>query len=94
MIKFFGIVLACMLSGCVMKGSPTPLPDINTENAKVFQSRCSDVCHSAPHPKRHTFSQWQKMVAIMKVNMQEKGLEPLDAKEEEAILTYLKEHSR
>jgi len=78
-------------SGCIV--GITPIPEPETENAKLYSEKCS-TCHSLAHPKRHTADQWENVIAIMEKRMREKGVLALEKEEKSAILQYLKKHAR
>lgn len=79
------------LVGCA--GAPTPIPDSDSPEARVYESKCS-VCHSLPHPRRQTYSEWEKIVPVMEKEMQYKKLPPLTEEEKSTILSYLEKHAR
>ena len=80
-----------LLAGCA---GITPLPDKESLAARIYAEKCG-LCHSVPHPRRHTFEEWRHMVALMEQRMQERGIDPpLSTDEEDAILSYLKQHAR
>ncbi|MFQ5470659.1 MAG: cytochrome C [Gammaproteobacteria bacterium] len=79
------------MTGCA--SNPTPLPDAQSSSARLYETKCS-ACHSIPHPKRHTFSQWQVMLDLMEQRMVEKGLPSLSDTERKQIVSYLKENAR
>ncbi len=79
------------LAGCA---STTPLPEKESLAARIYAEKCG-LCHSVPHPGRHTFEEWQRMVNLMEQRMAEQGIDPpLTTDEEDAILNYLKRHAR
>ncbi len=71
----------------------TPIPDPGSGAAKLFADKCG-VCHSLPHPKRHTANQWEHMVTVMDKERDHRGVKPLSDDERVMILEYLKKHSR
>jgi hypothetical protein len=46
-----------------------------------------------PHPKRHTFAEWEHIVTLMKVQMEKKGMS-FTPEERKVVMSYLKKHSR
>lgn len=80
-----------ILYGCA--ALPTPLPEGKSTQAKLFAKKCG-ACHSVPHPKRHTYEQWERMVSIMDMHSEKNEMELLSDKEKEEIMNYLKKHSR
>ncbi|MDX8412320.1 MAG: hypothetical protein R8K46_10705 [Mariprofundaceae bacterium] len=85
------LLLIVVLSGC--SGKPTPIPEADMADAKVFVTRCGS-CHVAPHPKRLDFTDWQHMLKVMESQMQHRGMKPLAADERQAILGYLGRNAR
>ena len=83
-------IMMVVLTAC--SGMP-PLPDAGTAEAQVFQSRCG-TCHGLPHPHRHTFAQWQHVLAFMEMRIRERGMQPLGSEDRNAILRYLKNNAR
>jgi hypothetical protein len=61
--------------------------------AQAFSSHCS-ACHALPHPKRHRYPEWQRLVAIMEQRMQERGMAPLGDQQRRDILAYLRLNGR
>jgi len=88
LIIFFVIIV---LAGCA--GKATPIPNADTAGGKVYREKCSQ-CHSLPHPKRHTFFQWEGMLAVMEQRMAERNLPKLTKDEKANILSYLKDNGR
>jgi len=64
-----------------------------TEQALAFSAHCGS-CHDLPHPKRHSYPEWQRLVTIMEQRMQERGVAPLDDRQRRDILSYLKLNGR
>jgi cytochrome c5 len=79
------------LASCA--GAPTPIPDSDSPEAKVYEAKCS-ICHSLPHPRRQTYAEWEKIVPVMEKEMQFKKLPPLTQEEKSTILSYLEKHAR
>lgn len=90
MKKYFIFLLFGLGVSCA--AAPTPIPDPLSSGAMLFSEKCG-VCHSVPHPKRHTYKQWERLVPVMDMRMREKMNEPLLAKEKTMILEYLKRNS-
>jgi len=82
----FSLIAACA-------ARQTPIPDPGSGAAKLFAEKCG-VCHSLPHPKRHTATQWEHMMSVMDTHREHRNREPLSAGERATILGYLKKHSR
>jgi cytochrome c5 len=85
-----GLALAA-LAACA--GMATPIPDRDSPEARLYESKCS-ICHSTPHPGRHTASQWEKVLVRMDKEMEFKKMPPLTPDEKSTILGYLQKHAR
>jgi hypothetical protein len=85
------VLLALVATGCTapLTGDSTAL----TPEAQAFAAHCS-ACHALPHPKRHSYPEWQTLVAVMEQRMLERGMQPLDEQQRGAILAYLEHNSR
>jgi len=79
------------LSACA--SAPTPLPDPQSEAAKLYAARCGG-CHSIPHPARLGSAQWQHMLTLMERRMLERKMPPLNDTERATLLGYLTAHAR
>jgi hypothetical protein len=80
-----------LLVGC-SAGRPTPIPDTDSQEARLYIEKCAP-CHSVPHPKRHTFAEWEHIIVVMKERMESKGMS-FTPEEQKIVLGYLKEHSK
>ncbi len=85
------LLAAISMAGCA--ATSTPLPEADSQAAQLYQSRCS-ICHSVPHPARHTFNEWQHTLKLMERRMAEKNMVVMSATDKQAILAYLQDHSR
>ena len=85
---FFVLVL---IYGCA--GRPTPIPEASSPEGELFSTRCG-MCHSVPHPKRHTFKEWEHIIGVMDKEMKHRKMEPLADDEKTAILRYLERNAR
>lgn len=83
--------LMCLTTACT--STPLASEADQTVKAQMFSARCS-TCHALPHPKRHSYPEWQHLVAVMEQRMQERGMTPLDEQQRRDILTYLKLNGR
>jgi len=92
-MKFFLLTLFSLglLFGCA--GSPTPIPDARSATAMLYAEKCS-ACHSAAHPRRHSYREWKVIVEVMENHMKERQLPALTDEERASILGYLESHSR
>lgn len=91
MKKVLTLLIITMVAGCA--GQPTPIPDASTEDAQLYAVKCG-TCHSVPHPRRHTYPQWEHMMTVMEKQMEHKKVEPLTGEEKAIIMDYLKKNSR
>jgi cytochrome c5 len=92
-MKLIAVLFAVILVAASCAARQTPIPNAESEGAKLFASRCSR-CHSLPHPKRHSFAEWEWIVARMEGRIAN-GLKTAMAEDKKAeILKYLKENSR
>lgn len=91
MKKAFVLFMLAVVFGCA--GRPTPIPDAESQDAKLYAAKCAP-CHSLPHPKRHTYEQWEHMMGVMEKQMEHRKMPPLTTEEKAAVLRYLKGHSR
>ncbi len=89
----WSVIILCnmLLNACASQ--PTPIPDSLSANAQAYQARCSS-CHSLPHPKRHTFTEWKHLLPLMEQRMHEKNVPPLELEEKQNIISYLKQYAR
>lgn len=88
--------LAVILAGCAGQGvlpNGGSVPDAGTPAAQTFSRRCG-ICHSLPHPGRHTYAGWLHVLPLMERRMAERGIRPLTDEERIDILAYLREHAR
>jgi hypothetical protein len=69
------------------------LPDKGTPEAQVYIDRCA-ICHALPHPRRHSYQDWQNLLPVMEQRMAERGVTPLSDGDRQAILAYLKVNGR
>jgi hypothetical protein len=91
MKKSLLIVVIIFITGCAA-GRPTPIPDTGSRAARLYVQKCGP-CHSVPHPKRHTFAEWEHIITVMKERMESEGMS-FTPEERKIVLGYLKEHSR
>lgn len=82
------VLLATVATGCAAPGTGDQTPE-----AQAYAAHCS-ACHALPHPKRHSYPEWQTLVAVMEQRMRERGMQPLDEQQRSEILAYLRHNSR
>ncbi len=90
------LLIGIILTGCTKPGAGfflTPIPEAGSDGAILYRKNCSG-CHSLPHPARHTYPQWEHMLGVMKMRMEERGVTPPGEEERRVILDYLKAHAR
>jgi len=68
------------------------IPDADSADARLYAKRCS-ACHALPHPKRLDWKGWRHMLGVMKMRMDEKGIQ-MDKAEWQQISAYVKTHAR
>ena len=91
-MRYIVVVLTIVvLAACA--GSPTPIPEADSKDAKVYAVRCGS-CHSVPDPRRHNLSEWSHMLDLMYMRISERNVEPLSDDDQKAIMAYLKRHAR
>jgi len=83
--------LLILLAACA--GGPTSIPEPDSAAARLYTEKCS-ACHALPHPKRHTFAQWQSIFTLMEQRIAERKQPAITTDEKESLLGYLKEHAR
>jgi hypothetical protein len=90
LVLLFSLGTVACSSAPPMGGAVGPAQTLRTQ---VFMSRCS-ICHAPPHPKRHSYAEWQLLLPVMEQRMQERGMGELSDQDRVAILSYLKSNSR
>ena len=70
----------------------TDIPDADSASAQLYTERCS-TCHALPHPKRLDWESWRHMLGVMKMRMDEKGMQ-MEKAEWQQIAAYVKTHAR
>lgn len=90
------------IGGC--GGVFTEIPELDTEDGRVFAQRCGachgkslgshGIMHGVPDPRFRTMEEWQKELSRMEGLMRENGVPPLTVSEREAINRYLSRHAK
>jgi len=83
-----GVGFFLMTSAC----AGPQIPEAGSPAAEVFMANCT-VCHSWPHPKRHSAREWDHYLGLMDKNMKERGME-LSEEDRRVIREYLHRNSR
>lgn len=91
MKKSLLILSMIFIAGCI-SARPTPIPAEGSPAARLYVEKCGP-CHSVPHPKRHTFEEWQHILVVMKKRMKSEGM-TLTPEENKVIVSYLRKNSR
>ena len=81
-----------LLTSTLMACGGGQLPEAGTQDAELFMQKCT-VCHSWPHPARHTRGEWGHYLALMEAHMQAKGI-PFPEDEKKVITNYLYRNAR
>lgn len=68
------------------------LPEEGSPDEALFRSKCT-VCHSWPHPGRHSAREWDHYLKLMDTHMQKRGFS-LEPEERETIRAYLHRNAR
>jgi len=90
LVLLFSLGTAACSSAPPTGGAVGPEQTLRTQ---VFLSRCS-ICHAPPHPKRHSYAEWELLLPVMEQRMEERGVGELSDQDRVAILSYLKSNSR
>lgn len=85
-------LLAMLITSTIMACGGGQLPEAGTPDVDLFIKKCT-VCHSWPHPARHTPAEWDHYLALMESNMKAKGV-PFSVEEKQIIKNYLYRNSR
>lgn len=84
--------IALMMTSTMMACGGGQLPEAGTPDVDLYLKKCT-VCHSWPHPARHTKGEWDHYLALMESHMQKNGI-PFSAEEKQVIKGYLYRNSR
>ncbi len=95
MKNIFALTAVIFISACSggVTRSVTPLPGVESTQAKTYVTRCGG-CHAVPHPQRLSFQGWKNVLPVMEQRMRERSMTVLSHADKQAILGYLKAHSR
>ena len=91
MKKSLLLISMIFMAGCIA-GRPPPIPEAGSSAAGLYVDKCGP-CHSVPHPKRHTFAEWEHIIKVMEGLMDKQGMS-FTPEERKTVLSYLKNHSR
>jgi len=83
------MTLAVAVSACAMGNH---IPEADTPEGQLFQTKCT-VCHSWPHPGRHSPREWDHYLTIMESHMKSRGI-PFSTEEKKMIQSYLHRNAR
>lgn len=90
------LIVLIALAGCAgqsLRERGPAVPDAGSPIARVYIERCGS-CHAVPHPARHFYAGWRRLVPLMERRMAERGVRPLTDRERSDILAYLQAHAR
>ena len=82
--------LLLLMEACA---SPTPLPEEGSGDAMLYRKQCG-ICHSVPHPYRHTPKEWERVMRLMQMQRNNRGLTEMQKEDYQTILAFLKRHAR
>ena len=68
------------------------MPEEGTPELELVKQKCT-VCHGLPHPRRHTASEWDHYLGLMKTHMESKNILITD-EEFQTIRAYLHRNAR
>jgi hypothetical protein len=88
MKTFFSLLIVLTVMAC----GGGQLPEAGTADVDLYLKRCT-VCHSWPHPARHTPEEWDHYLALMESHMHKKGIS-FPAGEKQVIKEYLYRNAR
>ncbi len=86
------IVLALVSGGMLACASAPRVPEPESAEAKMFINKCT-VCHSWPHPSRHSAAEWDHYLNIMAGHMKNSGIS-FSQQERQMIQSYLHRNAR
>jgi cytochrome c5 len=81
-----------LITSTIMACGGGQLPESGTSDVELFTKKCT-VCHSWPHPARHTPAEWDHYLALMEEHMKNKGI-PFPPDEKQIIKNYLYRNAR
>ncbi len=87
---YFAVVLGLFLAACATGGAAIPEPE--SAGAKLFLTKCT-VCHSWPHPARHSAGEWDHYLDLMETEMEKRKM-AFAKNDKESIRAYLHKHAR
>lgn len=85
-------LIALLIASTMMACGGGQLPEAGTPDVELYLKKCT-VCHSWPHPARHTRGEWDHYLALMDSHMEKKGI-PLSDGEKQIIKSYLYRNAR
>ncbi len=68
------------------------LPEEGSPDVALFRNKCT-VCHSWPHPGRHSVHEWNHYLNLMETHMKNRGL-TFESEDKETIRAYLHRNAR
>ena len=83
-------MLLVLMTACA---SPTPLPEEGSREAMIYRRQCG-LCHSLPHPYRHTPKEWERVMRLMQMQRSNRGMPEMQEEDYQEILAFLKRHAR
>jgi hypothetical protein len=86
------IIISILLPAVITACGGGQLPEAGTPDVDLYLKKCT-VCHSWPHPARHTKSEWDHYLALMESHMKEKKI-PFSPEDKKVIKSYLYRNAR
>ena len=86
------VFIVLLLTSTMMACGGGQLPEAGTPDVDLFIKKCT-VCHSWPHPARHTPVEWDHYLTLMESHMKKKGI-PFPVEEKQVIKNYLYRNAR
>ncbi|MDG2307277.1 MAG: hypothetical protein P8R42_22050 [Candidatus Binatia bacterium] len=88
----FVLALTLLFAAPFVAGCSSPLPDAESPEAKLYARECG-TCHVAYPPHMLKPAMWEMQMGRMALLRAQRGLPPLAAHDEKAILDYLTKHA-
>lgn len=87
-----GATVPLVLAALLASACSSPLPDAESREARLYAQECG-TCHVAYPPHMLKPAMWEMQMGRMALLRRQRGLPPISAADERAILGYLTEHA-